>query len=72
MVQQSVQYDATALTCFVGDKAGPKGWNVNADARLTVVLANKQKVAATFAYKSVNETDVKGVREALKKTTDGK
>jgi hypothetical protein len=71
-VQQSVQYEATALTCFTGDKTGPKGWNVNADARLTVVLTNHQKVATAFAYKSVNETDVKAVREALKKAIDGK
>jgi hypothetical protein len=70
IVQQSVQYGATALTCFPGDKAGPKGWGVNADARLTVVVANKQKVTATFAYRSVNETDAKPVLEALKKVAE--
>jgi hypothetical protein len=67
-VQQSLQLQATALTCF-GEKTGPKDWNVNADARLTVVVAYKQKVAATFGYNSVNETDVPAVREALKKAS---
>ena len=66
-VQQSVQYENTALTIFTGGKDGPKGWNANADAHLTVVLANKGKVGATFGYQSVNETDVKAVRDAFKK-----
>ena len=39
-VQQSVQYEATALTVFVGAREGPKGWQVNADARLTAVFAH--------------------------------
>src|SRR5215468_543725 len=54
-VQQSVQYENTALTIFTGGKDGPKDWNANADAHLTVVFANKGKVAATFGYQSVNE-----------------
>jgi hypothetical protein len=67
-VQQSVQYEHTALTIFTGGKDGPKDWNANSDAHLTVVLANKGKVAATFGYQSVNETDVKAVRAAFKKS----
>jgi hypothetical protein len=70
-VQQSVQYEATALTVG-GDKEGPKGWNVNGDAHLTVVVAARGKVAATFGYRSVNETDVPKVAEALKKAVGGK
>jgi hypothetical protein len=70
-VQQSVQYEATALTLFA-DKAGPKGWGVNADAHLTAVVANKGKVTATFAYQSLNETDVPKVKEALEKATKAK
>ena len=66
-VQQSVQYEVTALTLYEGAKEGPKGWNVNADAHLTAVVANKGKVAATFGYQSVNETDVPKVKEALAK-----
>ena len=72
-VQQSVGYQQTALTCFTGDaKDGPKDWNVNGDAHITAVLANKQKVAATFGYNTVNETDVKKVVEALKKAVEEK
>jgi len=65
--QQSMQLQATALTCFPGEKAGPKDWNINADAHLTVVVAGKAKVTARFGYRSVNETDVPAVHEALKK-----
>lgn len=67
-VQESVQYQNTALTIFTSGKDGPKDWNANADAHLTVVLANKGKVAATFGYQSVNETDVKAVRTAFRKS----
>jgi hypothetical protein len=70
-VQESVQYQVTALTLFPGAKEGPKGWAVNADAHLTAVVANKGKVAATFGYRSINETDVPKVKEALKKAIQG-
>jgi hypothetical protein len=65
--QQSLNLQATALTCFTGDKAGPKDWGINADAHLTVIVASKQKVAGKFGYLSVNETDVTAVLEAVKK-----
>ena len=66
-VQQSVQYQNTALTIFTGGKDGPNDWHANPDAHLTVVLAVKGKVVATLGYQSVNETDVKAVREAFQK-----
>jgi hypothetical protein len=66
-VQQSVQYQSTALTLFSDVNERPKGWDVNADAHLTAVIANKGKVAATFGYRSLNETDVPKVKEALEK-----
>jgi hypothetical protein len=69
-IQQSVQYEATALTYFPGEKAGPKDWNVNADAHLTVVVAGKGKVAETLGYRSVNSTDAKGVLDAVKKAAE--
>jgi hypothetical protein len=69
-VQQSVQYENTALTIFTDGKDGPENWHPNADAYLTVVLANKGKVAATFGYQSVNETDVKAVRAAFRKSVE--
>jgi hypothetical protein len=70
-VQQSVQYEATALTLFPGAKEGPNGWGVNADAHLTAVVANKGKVTATFGYRSINESDVPKVKDALKKALKG-
>jgi hypothetical protein len=72
VAQQSLQLQATALTYFPGEKAGPGSWGINADAHLTVAVANKQQVTATFGYRSVNETDVARVRDALKKATSGK
>jgi hypothetical protein len=72
VAQQSLQFQATALACFTGEKAGLDGWGINADSHLTVVVVNNGKVAATFDYRSVNETDVPGVRDALKKATSGK
>jgi hypothetical protein len=72
-IQGSAKYEATAMTVFADkDKAGPKGWNINSDAHLTAVVVNKGKVAATFAYQSINETDVPKVKEALEKAVKGK
>jgi hypothetical protein len=67
LAQKSLQFQATALTCFTADKAGPEGWGVNADAHLTAVVVGDKKIAATFGYMSLNETDVPAVRDALKK-----
>jgi hypothetical protein len=70
-VQTSVNYASTALTAFKGTE-GPRGWNANGDAHITVVIANKGKVVTTMGYKSINETDVKGVLAALKKAVEKK
>jgi hypothetical protein len=67
VAQQSLQFQTTALSCFTGDKTGPKDWTVNTDAHVTAIVANKGKVAVTFGYRSINETDVPAVRDALKK-----
>jgi hypothetical protein len=69
--QQSLQFQATALTCLPGGE-GPKGWGINADAHATVVIAAKGRVAAVFGYRSVNETAVPTVRDALAKSRTGK
>ncbi len=63
----SLQFANTALTVYVGEKSGPNGWSINADAHLTVVVAGKGKAVASFAYLSVNETDVKKVTEVIGK-----
>lgn len=71
IVQKSVDYGATALTAYKGTD-GPKDWNINSDAHMTVVIAAKGKVSATMAFKSLNATDVRGVLAALKKVTKAK
>jgi hypothetical protein len=67
LAQQSLQFQATALTCFTGEKAGPKGWAVNGDAHATAVVTNRGKVAAVFGYQSLNETNAPAVLKALMK-----
>ena len=69
--QQSLKLESTALTVFQGEKRGPDGWGLNDMAHVTVVVAAKAKVAATFGLVSVNETDVRPVRMAFKKALDG-
>ena len=66
-IQMSLSFEKTSLTAFDGDKSGPNNWGVNPDVHLTVVVANKGKVVKSFAFTSVNETDVKAVTEMLKK-----
>ncbi len=65
-VQTSIKLENTAIAAHDGEKSGPNGWGINPDAHLTVVVADKGKVAKTFAFVSVNETDVKAVAESLK------
>jgi hypothetical protein len=59
-------FKGAALTVF-GGTTGPKDWAINADARLTAVVAHKGKVVKSFGYVSLNETDVPEVVETLKK-----
>ncbi|OWK34551.1 hypothetical protein FRUB_10522 [Fimbriiglobus ruber] len=68
LAQKSLQFQATSLTVFAGDKTGPEKWDVNSDAHLTAVVAAKGVVTAVFGYRSINETDVPAVHDALKKT----
>ena len=72
VAQQSLKFEATALTCFTGGDTGPNGWGINADAHVTVVVAVKGKAAAVFGYMSVNETEAPSVIEALKKALAAK
>jgi hypothetical protein len=71
-MQQSLMMEATNLTAFIGAKAGPKDWRINDMAHLTAVVAVRGKVAATFAYQSLNETDVPTVVKALQKAVGEK
>jgi hypothetical protein len=67
VVQQSLNFEKTALTCFTREKSGPKDWNINSDARLTAVVTAKGKVVASVGYRSINETDVPGLLDSFKK-----
>jgi len=66
-VQQSLKFVKTDLAVFTADKAGPEKWSLNTDAHVTAVVANKGKVVKSVAYVSLNEMDVKGIEEVLKK-----
>lgn len=66
VAQQSLQLGSTALTQFRGDKAGPEAWKIHSGAYLTAIVVAKGKVAANFAYRSINETVVPEVQQALK------
>jgi hypothetical protein len=71
-INMSLKFEKTSLAAFDGEKSGPNNWGVNADVHLTVVVVNKGKVAKSFAFTSVNETDVKPVVEELKKALKAK
>ena len=71
-IQMSLKFENTGLSYFQGGLKSPDHWGINTDAHVTAVVAAKGKVAATFGYMSLNETDVPKVQEALKKAADGK
>jgi hypothetical protein len=66
-VQESLKLEATAMTVFLANKAGPEGWGLNDMAHVTAVVAAKGKVAESLAFVSVNEKDAAAVTAALKK-----
>jgi hypothetical protein len=68
--QMSLKLERTSLAAFDGEKSGPNHWAINPDVHLTVVVVNKGKVVKSFAFVSVNETDVKPVVEQLKKAVE--
>lgn len=61
-------FNATALAVF-DRPAGPAGWGINADARLTAVVADKGRVLKSFGYLSLNETNAPEVAKVLKAAT---
>lgn len=65
--QQSLKFENTPLTVFLGDKNGPNDWDVNPNARVTVVIARKGVVTDRIGYVSINDTEVPAVREKLHK-----
>ncbi len=69
-INMSIKLQKTQLAAFEGDKGGPNNWGLSTDSHISVVVVNKGKVAKSFAFTSVNETDVKPVIEAVKKSTE--
>ena len=65
--QMSLKLEKTSLTAFDGPTSGPNNWAVNSDVHVTAVIVNKGKVVKSFAFTSLNDTDVKPVLEELKK-----
>jgi len=56
--QQSINLSQTSLAVYPGDKSGPPGWSINDSAHLTAIIANDNRVVASFGYRSLNETNV--------------
>lgn len=69
--RNSLRLENTALAVYPGDKGGPPGWNINTDAFVTAVVVKDGKVAASFGYRSVNETAAPEVLERLKANAIG-
>jgi hypothetical protein len=67
LAQQSLQFINTMLTVYEGQKIGPDGWGLDADAHLTAVVLRGGKVIKSFGFRSLNETDAPAVLRALKK-----
>jgi hypothetical protein len=65
-VNMSLKFAKTAMAAFEGEKSGPNGWGINADAHLTTVIVDKGKVIKSFPYVSVNDTDARAVLAELK------
>ena len=71
-IGKALGFEKTQLAAFDGEKSGPNGWAINGDTHVTAVVANKGKVVKSFAFTSVNETDVKDVMKELNKTIEKK
>jgi hypothetical protein len=71
LAQQSLKLEVTPLVVALAEKPGPDDWDINPDARITVVVAKRGKVTARFGYLSINETDVRRVRAALREASKG-
>ena len=65
LAQNSLKLAQTTFTVFPGDKNGPQGWGINFQAHVTAVVAQDGHVTASFAHRSVNETDAPAVLEKL-------
>jgi hypothetical protein len=65
LAQQSLRFDATALTCYPVAKKTPDGWGLNLEAGVTAVVVNQGKVTASFGFRAATEADVSTVIKSL-------
>jgi hypothetical protein len=72
LAHQSLQFKATALTCYPVAKKTPEGWGINLEAGVTAVVAKRGKVIGSLGFRSATGTDVKAVMELMGKAADGK
>jgi len=63
--QQSLRLKETFLGVWKGEGAGPKGWNVDSSAPVSVVVANGPKVFSSKGFRSVNETLAQSITKSL-------
>ncbi len=70
-VQQSLQFQKSLLGVFA-DAEGPEGWQPGGEVQMAAIVVHRGKIAARFAFGSVNETDVPQVGEAVAKSLDEK
>jgi hypothetical protein len=61
----SLKTERTAWSVFDGEKTGPNTWGINPDADITVVVSDGAKAKFSKGYRSINETEVPKVFEAL-------
>lgn len=61
----SLKTERTAWSVFPGEKTGPNNWGINPDADITVVVSDGAKAKFSKGYRSINETEVPKVFEAL-------
>lgn len=61
----SLKTERTAWSVFTGAKTGPETWGINPDADITVVVSDGAKAKFSKGYRSINETEVPKVFEAL-------
>lgn len=66
--RQSLKFESTTLAVHPGDTLGPADWNVNTRASLTAVVTRGRKVVKSFAYVSLNETDLPPVKKTLEES----
>jgi len=67
-VQMSLQFTANPLMVYPDATKGPEEWLLNSDAQLTAIVAKDGKVAASFGFRTVDETVGPEIVAALKKT----